>query len=185
MRSVSLGLFLSLFASVLFGAVDASHAHAQDDRPIYVGFGLGPSIGLGGGGASFKLEQSVGVHVLEVGDHPGLFVGGALAESFAGGATLLQAGARVGFDAHVFESRTLTLLATPIVTLGASVSMFDSGEGGRQTNGAFNMGFGGELRLLVADEKVSVWVRPIGIDLHIRSGVAATYDLLVGANYNF
>lgn len=185
MRSVS--LVLVLVASALISFVGASHASAQDDRPIYVGFGLGPAIGLGnGGGASFKLEQSIGVHVLEVGDHPGLFVGGALGESFAGGATLLQAGARVGFDANVFESNKLTLLVTPLMTVGASVSMFDAGEGiGRQTNGAFNLGFGGELRLVVADDKATVWVRPIGFDLHIGGGVAATYDLLVGASYNF
>lgn len=185
MRSVSLVLVLA--ASALFSLVDAPLASAQDDRPIYVGFGLGPAIGLGnGGGASFKLEQSIGVHVVEVGDHPGLFIGGALGESFAGGATLLQAGARVGFDASVFETRSLELLVTPLMTVGASVSMFDAGDGGgKQTNGAFNLGFGGELRLVLADDQATVWVRPIGFDLHIHSGVAATYDLLVGASYNF
>lgn len=182
MRTIFFGLVLLLAALVI--TTSSSTAAAQDRHPTYVGFGLGPTIGLGGGGVAFKLEQSLGHHIVDVGDHPGLFVGGVLAEAFAGGSTVLQMGARVGFDAQVFSNRKLALLVTPHVTLGAGVSIVDLGDG-KQASGAFDMGFAGELRLVVADERATVWVRPVGIDLMIRSGVGASYDLLVGASYNF
>jgi hypothetical protein len=184
MRRVSV---LVLALGVLGALTTASTAEAQEGRPTYIGFGFGPTIGLGGGGVAFKLEESVGHHVLEAGDHPGLFVGGVLGQAFAGGSTVLSMGGRVGFDARVVHTRKLSLLITPHATVGASVSIIDLGEGngGRQASGAFNLGFAGEVRLVVANERATVWVRPIGIDLNIRKGAGAQYDILVGGSYNF
>jgi hypothetical protein len=184
MRSVST-LLLVLCAFLITST--SSSAEAQEGRPLYVAAGLGPSIGLGGGGAAFKLEESIGYHVLSPGNHPGLFVGGALGESFASGAFTFQLGGRVGFDARAFGNQKVTFLVTPMVTLGASVTSVDVGDGngGRQASGAFNLGFAAEARLVVANERVTVWARPFGIDLHIRDGVGSRYDLLFGASYNF
>lgn len=182
MRRVS----MLVFAASIW-AMAGSVAEAQDTRPTYVAFGFGPTIGLGGGGVAFKLEESVGHHVLSPGNHPGLFVGGVLGQSFAGGATVLGFGARAGFDARVWSNRKVHLLVTPHMTLGASISLVDLGEGngGRQTSGAFNLGFAGEARLVLANDRATVWVRPLGFDLHIRSGASSNYDILVGGSYNF
>ncbi|MCA9616200.1 MAG: hypothetical protein KC586_25770 [Myxococcales bacterium] len=186
MRRVSVLVLTLGVLGALTTLSTASVAEAQEGRPTYIGFGLGPTVGLRGGGVAFKLEESVGYHVLEVGDHPGLFVGGALAQSFAGGSAVLAFGGRVGFDARVFHNSSLSLLVSPHTTVGASVSIIDVGDGGgRQTSGAFNLGFAGEVRLVMADDRATVWVRPIGFDLHISKGVGANYDILVGGSYNF
>lgn len=198
----SLHLAALALATLLYGTLAAGAADAQDapaggaapaadtGRRMYVGFGLGPAISVQGGGALFKLEQSIGVHVMPVNQHPGLFVGGALGESFRSGGTRFQFGGRVGFDAQVFTNGDLSLLIAPMVTVGGTLYSYrytDPFGGGttRDTYGAFNLGFAGEVRLVLAQGRVTVWSRPLGFDIDIRDGSAAYYDFLFGANYNF
>ena len=117
------------------------------------------------------------------------FIGGALGETFASGATRFQFGARAGFDAQVFANDELSLLITPMLTLGGSIYSFRYTDGfgntTRDTTGAFNLGIAADVRLGLADGRVTVWTRPMGFDIDIRDGSAAYYDFLFGANYNF
>lgn len=190
MNTLRVRMFALAFGILALGATSTSTAAAQStDRPMYLGLGLGPAVGLNGGGTLFKLEQSFGYHIMPVGDHPGLFIGAALAESFRSHFVRLQIGARAGFDIRVWGNGKMDILVAPMLTLGATVGLarFETSTGTeRDASGAFNLGMAGEARLVLADGKWTVWGRPIAVDLDMgRGGVGAYWDFLFGANYNF
>jgi hypothetical protein len=154
--SLSLSIGLSLASPLCRAEADAR------DRPLHVAVGLGPAIPLQGGNVQLQLEQSLVYSVLSVDAHPGLFVGVMLGEGLTDGLVILEAQARVGFEAQLWASEELELLASAHVGAGAGVLFVRTGLGNDSTLGAFDVGVGAELTLSFADGLGAVWLRPVG-----------------------
>jgi hypothetical protein len=164
------------------GPADGSGGGMQlTDRDFFVGFGVGFSVGFGyGAGAAFRIEEHVGYHVLNVDEHPGLYIAFAASQSIAGVALLGFAG-RVGFDILLWSTAELALLLNPSLQLGAGVIT-----GSLSTVAAFLMHPGLEVALALLEGLLHVWWRPVGFDVFINDGGAtALYAMLWGVNFWF
>jgi hypothetical protein len=163
------------------------------DRPFYVGLGLGGVFGLSGGagGGMFRLEEDVGYHVWQTGRHPGLFVGLLANQSIAKGGQNFDIDARVGFDINVFEWGSGALLVTPGTALGVSIARMDkytdpyTGAEFGGTSASFNIMFNCEVRAVLVDGLLSIWFRPVGIEVVAAKGATgANWDLNAGVLFN-
>jgi hypothetical protein len=199
------GFVLALSASI--GAASAQEVVAVDavasspgllDRPLYVGVGIGGVFGLSGGAGSgmFRLEEDFGYHVWQTGKHPGLFVGLLANQSFVSGAQNFDIDARAGFDINVYDWGSGALLVTPGTALGVSIShsaestFTDPYTGATTTIGgttaAFNIMFNCELRAVLVGGLLSIWFRPVGIEVVAMKGATgANWDLNTGVLFNF
>jgi hypothetical protein len=176
------------------GVEEAATASGLLDRPFYVGLGVGGVFGLkgGAGGGMFRLEEDVGYHVWQTGKHPGLFVGLLANQSFASGGQNFDIDARVGFDINVYDWGSGALLVTPGTALGVSIARTDTwtdpttGAEFGGTSAAFNIMFNCELRAVLVGGLLSIWFRPVGIEVvAVEGGAGANWDLNAGVNFNF
>lgn len=181
-------LRLSL-ASVLVAltvATSPAPAHAEArDRPLRVAAGLGPALPLRGGNVHVQIEESFGYSVLPIDAHPGLFVGLMLGQGVADGLVILEAQGRVGFEAQLWGSEDLELLASAHLGVGAGVFILRTGLGSDSALGAFDLGLGAELALSFAEGLLAVWLRPVGFDFLLRDGDLIRYQILAGARLSF
>lgn len=174
---------LFLIAALCIPAA-ASSAEAQADG-AYFGFGLGPSIGIGdnNGGTMFKLEESLGFHILSHGVHPGLFIAPVLTQAFEENHARFSFAVRGGYDIQLWTNGKLRLLATPMMSFGFALHAFP--DTGADARGFFNFGFGGDVRLVLPGEKLTIWGRPLAFEFDANDGVVKYYDFLFGININF
>ncbi len=182
----------------------ASVASAQDEaaavevtgsaaaRPFYVGLGIGGVFGVSGGAGSgmFRIEEDIGYHVWATGSHPGLFVGLLANQAFRSGYLWADIDARVGFDFNVYDWGSGQLLVTPSVALGVALSHFTmtdpfTGQETSDTVALFDMILAGELRVVLVDGLLSIWFRPIGLEIAARDGTSVNWDLNGGVLFNF
>jgi hypothetical protein len=200
-RIVPLVVFiLALSASIgtasaqeVVGVEETASASGILNRPFYVGLGLGGVFALeGGGAAAFRLEEDIGYHVFSFGSHPGLFVGGLFNQSFGkGGYYVFDIDARVGVDFNVYDWGSGALLVTPGVDLGVAILMTKavdpwSGASSSNTVAGFNIRFNGQIAVALLDGLMSIWFRPIGIEVWAKGGGAtALWDLNTGVLFNF
>ena len=160
-------------------------------RPFYVGLGIGGVFGVsGGGGSMFRIEEDVGYHVWSPGSHPGLFVGLLANQAFKENYVWADVDARVGFDINVYDWGSGMLLITPGLALGVAISHFsytDPWMGGEvtDTTALFDMMFHGELRAVLVDGLLTVWFRPIGLEVAARDGTSVNWDLNAAVLFNF
>jgi hypothetical protein len=167
------------------------------DRPFYVGLGIGGVFGLKGGAGDgmFRIEEDVGYHVWSIGSHPGLFVGLLANQAFAKGGQIFDIDARLGFDINVYEWGSGALLVTPGTAIGVclfrtSFDVVDPWTGETTTNSdtsaLFDIMFNAELRAVFVDGLISVWFRPVGIEVTAaKGGAGANWDLNAGVLFNF
>jgi hypothetical protein len=177
------GLLVIALTAVLSGLSFTSKAEAQADG-MYFGFGMGPLVGIGDTNETmFKLEESFGFHILSNGPHPGLFLAPVLSQAFAENHVRFTFGLRAGYDIQVYTNGRIRLLATPMLNMGFALHAFP--DTGADARGFFNMGFGGEVRLVLPGEKLTIWLRPTAFEFDINDGSAKWYDFMFGININF
>jgi hypothetical protein len=167
-----------LCLAMLSLSLTARSAHAQDAppaRPLRISLGLGPAVGIPGGGAGFIVGEEVEYSIANT-PVGAPFVGLALAQTFGAG-FLFQFGARAGFDFTVLDTEAVDLLVAPAVVLGAAL-----GEGPNAVAGYFHAEISGELRALFADGLVGVWIRPIAFEVFAGDLVFGRWHLMVGAS---
>lgn len=161
-----------------------SRSRSRSERPFYLSFGMGPSIGLDSGtNAKLKLQQEAGYHFLPLGDHPGVFAGVTIAQSFIN-YSIFQFGGRVGVDFAILETDSFRLLVTPSIALGFGTYVVSSSVIGTEARTHFNLQFAGDVKAEILDGKFAIWVRPIGLDLFINGGSLERYDVLFGVQMN-
>jgi hypothetical protein len=159
-------------------------------RPFYVGGGIGGSFGLNGPGATFKLQEEVGYQFDPIPIGGGLDIllrlGGDFSQQFAANVVILEFDARFSAAFLVWDGGDIAIRVAPSLALGAGVTIVSicTGVGGcsTPTNGAFDLQFGGQGELEVLDGMLSIWFRPIAVDLLISSGTLARWDLLAGVD---
>jgi hypothetical protein len=198
-RIVSLTVFV-LALSAAIGTASAQEVVAVEtpaatspgllDRPLYVGLGVGGVFGLSGGagGGMFRIEEDFGYHVWQVGKHPGLFVGLLANQSFRSSAQIFDVDARVGFDINVYDWGSGALLVTPGLAMGVAIyhMSVDLPTGSiTSTDAAFDLMFNCELRAVLVGGLLSIWFRPMGIEVTAGNGTGANWDLNAGVLFNF
>lgn len=177
------GLLLLALTALTLTPTFASKAEAQADG-VYFGFGIGPLVGIGDTNVTmFKIEESLGFHIMSNGPHPGLFLAPVLSQAFRENTARFTFGLRAGYDIQVYTNGRIRLLATPILNMGFALYAFPGTDADAQ--GAFNMGFGGEVRLVLPGERLTVWLRPTAFEFDINDGSNQWYDFMFGLNLNF
>jgi hypothetical protein len=177
-KTVPFALALALAAGAL-GTASAAHAQTHG-RNFYVGVGLGFGVGFSGG-AYFRLEENVGYHVLNVDEHPGLYVGAALSQGVAGLGALINFAGRIGFDILAWQNTDLAFLVNPFIQLGGGF-----GTGGGVTRGYFYMVPGVDLALSLVEGLIYVYWRPLSFEVAIGDGGGTgAYSMMFGVNFNF
>ncbi|MBX7195382.1 MAG: hypothetical protein K1X94_25225 [Sandaracinaceae bacterium] len=179
-----LALVVALTALSLAAHVGHAHADARD-RPLRIAAGAGPAIPLQGGNVQVQIEESLSYSVLSIDAHPGLFLGVMLGQGISDGLVILEAQARVGFEAQLWGAEDLELLASAHLGLGAGMLLVHTGFGNDSTLGAFDLGVGAEITLSFADGLGAVWLRPVGVDFLIRDGDLNRYQILAGGRLSF
>ncbi len=161
-----------------------ARSRSRSDRPFYLSFGGGPSIGLDSGSSvKFKLQQEAGYHFLPFGDHPGIFAGVTFGQSYID-YSIFQFGGRAGVDFAILKTDSFRLLVTPSIALGFGAYVVSSSVIGTEMRTLFNLQFAGDVKLEILDGKLAIWVRPIGLDLFINGGSLERYDVLFGVQLN-
>jgi hypothetical protein len=190
---VSLGLASTASAQDVapedVGVSSNAAARGMLDRPLFVSAGLGPSITFDGGKVQLKIQEEVGYHLLAFGDHPGLFASLSLAQSFVD-FVVLQFDARVGADLLLAQiGNDMALVATPSIALGAGIfiASYSDPFGGNasSTDGAFNVQLAADVKLVLMEGLLAIWLRPIGLDIFIKDNSSVRYDILAGAQISF
>jgi len=162
----------------MLGAAALALSGTAEARPFFVGGSIGPAIGLGNSvGTQLKLTQEFGYHF--TGGPRGLFVSGVMSESFVRG-VVWGINGRIGYDIPVWNG-SFELQVSPWGGIGFDVL----GGRGAGTRGAFDVQVGADLKFVLLDQKLSLYVRPVAFDLFISNFFGARYDMQVGAYFNF
>jgi hypothetical protein len=168
----------------------AAPAHTASHRPFYFGGGVGAAFGLSAGGAVFKAEEEVGYQFEPIALGSGgtdlvMRLGGDFAQ-LVGFGTFLQFDARFTAAFGVWNGGDIGLRIAPSVSLGGGATIvhvctgFPANNCSDQTAGAFNFQFGTQGELWLLDGLLTIWLRPIGIDLYAANGAAVLWSVVGG-----
>lgn len=159
-----------------------STASAQS---MYLGVGIGPAIRLDDWPNQFRIEEEIGWYF---GDGPrGFYLGFSPSQSFGAGFWVLVFPLRLGGMFDIFHNSDVTFQLGPTGSLGVAASnTFDVP--GRDADAWFHLSFAFMLRLLVADERVALYVQPVGLEFAIGDSFyfgneAIRYVLVGGAQF--
>jgi hypothetical protein len=150
----------------------------QPIRNLFIGAGVGFGVTFTGGQAFFRAEESVGYHLLNIDEHPGLWIAFTFGQAVAQITGLTFAGG-VGFDGTAWQNDQVRITITPSLRLGGVVAF-----GFGQAAGGFYLSPGLEGAVTIANGFLSIWFRPLAFDIAIRDGGGASYVMLAGANIN-
>jgi hypothetical protein len=149
-------------------------------RGMFATFGFGPAIQIEWLPGQFKIEQAFGWHFSGTGAGPA--IGIHLAESFGNNFFGFAVGPRFWYDIQPMAN--LGLYIAPFAQLGFAVASASGCSGDGCTQAAFNMVFGGEVRLALADRGI-VFFRPFSLDFFIQDEFAMRYNLMFGGGVYF
>jgi hypothetical protein len=180
---------------LLSGVANAQPALlAPGTHPMWASMALGPAISVKDSGTQFKLIETFGYHPM------GRAAGPAIAldvqEGFGNHFTSIEVGPKFLWDIQPVHN--LGLYLAPSLMLGylyytgaggggCYPNFLEGGlycPGGRPGTSFFDMQFGFEGRLVLADRWL-VSFRPFTLDLGIRSDVSMRYDMMFGGGAIF
>lgn len=171
------------------GATERAAEVDTDERPFLLSLGIGPTVVFSNTltrcadpfspctsqtGTGFLVSLDVGGHLARVDEHPGLFLAGSAAFTpgpvFGG-----RFGARLGFDIQIarFEDPDVSLLVTPSILAGIALA--------DQLGFLVALEVAGDVRVVLLDGHLGIWVRPIGSDMQFLQYFTWRWDFLAGA----
>jgi hypothetical protein len=156
------------------------------ERPFYVGGGAGVALELDRYPTQAMLIEQIGWHFLGTTDGP--FVELSLAESFGSDVFTFQAAPRLGWDIAVLRGGDVGLLLAPSVAAGivyAQVTVNTPFGSARASDTAFDLQGAFDLKLLLLDDQLEIFFRPIAVDVFIDSDAVSRWNVLAGAHYRF
>lgn len=167
-------------------AIPAMASAQTTERPWYAGGGAGAAIELDSYPTQVMLAEEIGYHLFGTTD--GLFLGGAFAQSFGSDVTTLQFGARLGYDIPVLRGPDIGVMLAPSVAPGVVVALVSVNTPFGRASGedaAFNFQGAFDVKILLLDEALEVFVRPAAIDVFVDDGSAVRWNVLAGAQGRF
>ena len=177
----SLAVVVSLVAAILLGG-PISKAAADP----FVGIGLGPAIRIDDWPYQVRVEQSIGY---SFDGHGGFYLSFAPSQSWGNDFWTLVFPLGLGYDFQLLRNRDLTLQLGPGGTVGFALS--DDFNSGRDVDPWFHLSVHFGLRLLVLQERLAIYLRPVGLEFAFGDdrppfyGVDARYFLVGGIQYYF
>ncbi|MGE0786754.1 MAG: hypothetical protein AB7S26_13865 [Sandaracinaceae bacterium] len=181
-RSIGFG---ALLLAMSIGAPSPSSAQASP-HPFYVGGGAGVAIELDSYPTQFVLAEEVGYHLF--GTNGGLFLGGAFAQGFGRDVVTLQLGARIGYDIALYDGPDLAVMLAPSVAPGVVIAFASVNTPFGRVSGddaAFDFQGALDVKLLLLDGALEVFLRPAAVDVFVGDGVAVRWNVLGGAAARF
>lgn len=161
-------------------------AQERAEHPVFVGGGAGAAIELSNYPTQGVVMEEIGWHFLGTTDGP--FVGLTLAEGFGNDVFTFQATPRFGWDISLVRGDVGVMLA-PSLAAGLAVAAVTVNTGFGTASGSqafFDAQGAMDLRILLLDDQLGIFIRPIAIDVFVHeNGTAVRYDALAGASYHF
>ena len=174
-----------ILAGLLSLTVSATAAEAAAQVEPYVGIGLGPAINIDDWPNQVLVEQEIG---LTFGGKSGFFLAFAPYQSWGNDFWVLAFRGRLGGVADLFRGRDVRFQLGGSGTVGVAASdFFDSG---RDVDGWFHLSGGLLLRVLILDDRLAIYARPLTFEFAIgdsgRFGnEAVRYVAVGGIQYYF
>lgn len=157
LSSLSLGLVLVL---VVVGAL-ALPSTARADRSWYVGFGAGPYNDFYCCRLHGRIQGEIGWHFS--GDDTGFFLEADAIATVGPDYWMFTGGLRLGGDIQVHHDPHFHVLLRPNGLVGLGARDYD-GDGKYGPIGHFLLQPAFDVRLVLADGLIAIWVRPVAFD---------------------
>lgn len=147
---------------------------ADAARPFYAQLGIGTGVRLDGSiNASFRIVEEVGLHL--DGKPVGAFGGITLAEDVAN-AYSMQIGVRVGWDLALLSRPDFAIVVSPSVAIAFAFDVIDP-----STWAYFLVQPALGAGVLFLDGMLTIWIRPIGVDVYVGEIVRGGWAAVAGA----
>jgi hypothetical protein len=148
---------------------------------FYVGGGIGPAVHIEGWPTQFRFEEEIGYYVF---DRPeGFFLAFTASESFASGWAITLA-PRFGWMFNLYR-RDVTFQLGPTITIpGFAVAGCDV-PGCGQADAFFHFSPSIMARLLLLEEHLAIFFRPLEVEVAIGRYNTVRYVLTAGVYYHF
>lgn len=149
-----------LVAAVLASVALLAPNEASADP--YIGIGIGPTLSLDHWPHQVRVEQEIGY---SFGGRSGFFLSFAPSQSWGNDFWLLTFPLGIGGLFDVVTNRNFVFQLGPMGTVGFALSNhFDDG---RDLDPWFHFGFNFMLRFLVANNRLGIYVKPIGLEFGV------------------
>lgn len=171
-RTISAAIIV--FAAL--GSLAPSGAAAQGG--FYLGGGLGPAVRVDDWPTQFRLEQEIGYYFS--GRPEGFFLGFAPSQSFGDDTFIVTFAPRVGYMFNIYRSRGLAFQLGPAGTI-PGIAIAGCYDGRRcDADPYFHFSFSFMMRLLIANERVALYLRPLEFEFAFGDGVDPPRDIWPG-----
>lgn len=182
--AISLAIALALPVGTAEAQDPAEDAAATDTlaarpaRPFFVSLGVGTGVRLDGSlGAAFRIVEELGLHLDGVPVGP--FVALTLAEDIANGYSM-QIGLRVGWDLELLRRPDFSIVVSPSVAIAFAFDVI-----GPVSWAYFLVQPALGVGVLLLDRMLTIWLRPIGVDIYIGEHVHGGWAAVLGATIAF
>jgi hypothetical protein len=182
-RSCQLAILL-LLSSTAYAQEDdeqsADVAPAQSPRGpgAYVGLGIGPAVHVQTWPTQFRVEEEIGYFF--DGRPEGFFIAFTASQAFGGDFYTFVFAGRFGYFFN-FYRRDFTFQIGPV----GAVPGFAMAPITNNVNAHFHFALGLQARLLLMEEKLAIYVRPLEFEFGIGSLIGIRYVLTAGAQFAF
>ncbi len=132
----------------------------------YVGVGLGPAARIDDWPNQLRVEEEIGVFV--DGGTTGFFIGFAPSQSWGTNWWVLVFPVRLGGTFELFRNSDLGVQFGATGTLGIAIT--DQFDNGRDPDPWFHLSFGVLARVLLLDDRLAIYLRPLGFEFGIGDG---------------
>lgn len=173
----TIGIGGLLIAALL--AFAPSTASAQGG--FYLGVGIGPAVHMDDWPTQVRLEQEIGYYF--DGRPRGFFIAFAPSQSFANEMWILTFAPRFGYMFNVYENRDLTFQLGPAGTI-PGIAVAGCFEDRCRTDALFHFSFSFLMRLLLANDRLAIYVRPVEFEFAFGDYDAFRYVLEGGVQFH-
>jgi len=132
----------------------------------YVGVGLGPAVRMDDWPNQLRVEQEIGVFVS--GGTTGFFVSFAPSQSWGNDWWILVFPVRIGGTFDLFRNSNVGIQLGGTGTLGVALS--DQFNNRRDPDPWFHLSFALLGRILLANDRLAIYLRPVGFEFGIGDG---------------
>ncbi len=129
---------------------------------FYVGGGLGPAVRIHDWPTQFRLEQEVGYYF--EGRPEGFFIGLTPSESFSEHNWVLTIAPRFGYVFNLYRAGGIAFQLGPAGTIPGLAVAGCYGDLDCEVDAYFHFSVSLLLRLLIADERVAIYLRPLELE---------------------
>lgn len=170
---------LALITAFSFGP-----GRAEAQGGFYLGGGIGPAFGLDNARTQVRIEEEFGYHF--DGEPTGFFLGVSLSQSFGNDYVLASFSGRLGYDISAVEESDFEFVIGPNATVGFAFGDCSYRGGCRgDVDAFFHTTLNLDLKFLLLDDELTIYARPVSLEIGAGDFEFLRYILMFGALWNF